>query len=309
MVQKQFNQQFPFYEIWYGKINFSPKSALWFRYTLLNGEKKESALWAIFFTKNHIVAQKEIYSLESLVFKDSSIFLPNGTLSSSKVQGNLPKIQWDMTYTSNHGSNDLMPKFIQTFHISKSFTTTPMVDGRFHGLLTVDGKRIEIQNGYGMMGHVWGKRYAQEWVWAHSNQFDESGILFEGLSARLSICGIQTSPLTSLYVRANEHDYHFNRLRDLLFSQSLYKEGYWNFEAHSKSTSVIGKCRALPKDIATITYTDTNNSSLYCHNSKLASMVLTLIDHDRKTEDTWTSYETTAFEWVTRTPPSTPPLL
>lgn len=305
----RYNGQSPFYEVWYGKINFPSKAALWFRYTLLSGKTKESALWAIYFSKDNIVAQKETHSLKDFTSQGGSLSLPNGFLSKTEARGILPRIQWNFTYRTLHGENNLVPSFIKTLHLSKSLTTTPVLDGRFTGEVIIDGQKMDIQDGYGSIGHVWGKRHAHEWAWAHCNQFDESGVLFEGLSAKLSICGIHTRPLTSLYLKTNDSEYHFNRPRDLLFSGSVFKEGYWNFEAHSESASLVGRLRAFPKNIATITYTDTDDSLLYCHNSKLSSMAITLVDHDRRTEDTWTSFETSAFEWVTRTAPSSPPLL
>ncbi|MBI2027255.1 MAG: hypothetical protein HYS98_05585, partial [Deltaproteobacteria bacterium] len=65
-LSPHFKHQFPFYEVWYGKLNFDENKSLWFRYTLLNGKTKESALWAIFFDENKIIAQKKMFPLEKI---------------------------------------------------------------------------------------------------------------------------------------------------------------------------------------------------------------------------------------------------
>ena len=49
LSEARFTGQYPFYEVWYGKLNFDKEKALWFRYTLLNGVKQECAVWVIFF--------------------------------------------------------------------------------------------------------------------------------------------------------------------------------------------------------------------------------------------------------------------
>ncbi len=295
-----FKGQSPFYEIWYGKFNLAPNEAFWFRYTLLHGKTKEAALWAIYFGPQNIIAQKKVFDLSELKLSSSALELPLGFLSDSALEGFLPRIQWRLTYQNKNGTFDPVPSLFKYLHLTKTLVHTPLLDGSFSGDMVIDDQRRSFQNIPGMIGHVWGKKQALEWTWAHCNSFDQKGVIFEGLSARIPLLKWPSPPLTSLYLKYEGTEVLFNTPLDLLKSHSSFGYTFWNFKAHSHNITLTGKVKSLPQKIAVITYTDTDDSHLYCHNSKLADLELTIFEHNTHTPKIFKSDGTTALEWVTR---------
>src|SRR3989338_5860692 len=299
-MEFHFKGQCPFYEIWYGKFNISPNEAFWFRYTLLNGKTKEAALWAIYFGPEKIIAQKKAFDLSQLKLTPSAIELPLGFLRDSALEGFLPRIQWCLTYQNKNRTFDPVPSLFKRLHLTKTLFFTPLLDGVFGGDLVVDDQRRSLQQVPGMIGHVWGTQQALEWTWAHCNSFDQKEVVFEGLSARISLLKWPSPPLTSLYLKYEGKEYIFNTALDLFKSQSSFGYTFWNFKAHSKEITLSGSVKSSPQKIAVITYTDTDDSHLYCHNSKLADLELTILEHKTQTQKILRAHGTAALEWVTR---------
>src|SRR3989338_3076129 len=299
-MNSYFKGQCPFYEIWYGKLNIAPNEAFWFRYTLLNGKTKESALWAIYFGPQKIIAQKKVFELSQLELTSSRLSLPLGFLSDTSLEGSLPHIQWRLNYQNKNGTFDPVPLLFKRLHLTKTLVQTPLLDGTFSGDIVVEDQRRSFQNIPGMIGHVWGTRQALEWTWAHCNSFDQKEVVFEGLSARIPLLKWPSPPLTSLYLKYEGKEVLFNTALDLLKSQSSFGYTFWNFKAQSKEITLSGKVKSLPQKIAVVTYTDTDDSHLYCHNSKLADLELTVFEHKTQAQKIFKSKATTALEWVTR---------
>ena len=299
-MNSYFKGQCPFYEIWYGKLNIAPNEAFWFRYKLLNGKTKEAALWAIYFGPQKIVAQKKVFELSQLELTSSRLSLPLGFLSDTALEGFLPHIQWRLTYLNKNGTFDPVPSLFKRLHLTKSLVFTPLLDGAFWGDLVIEDQKRSFQNVPGMIGHVWGTQQALEWTWAHCNSFDQKGVIFEGLSARIPLLKWPSPPLTSLYLKYEEKEYVFNSALDLLKTQSSFGYTFWNFKAHSKDITLTGNVTSLPQKIAVVTYTDTDDSNLYCHNSKCADLELKILEHKTQMEKTFKAQGAAALEWVTR---------
>ena len=290
-MKTHFKGQYPFYEVWYGKLNFDEDKAFWFRYTVQNGPTEESALWAIFFDGPRITAHKKI----------SHITSPAGTLDEQHARGHTGKIRWALTYKHNNGGFDPVPTSLKKLHLTKSLTQTPVIDARFEGVIEVEGRTYEVKNSPGMIGHVWGKKQALEWTWCHCNRFLSSDdVVFEGLSARVPILKWQSPPLTSLYIKYKGRVHLLNTLYNLITTRSHYSCGLWKFAAKNRDISVIGTARARPEYIAVITYTDTDGSQLYCHNSKLADLELCVEEFKTGHRHIFKSDKKAALEWVTR---------
>ena len=299
-MKTYFKGQYPFYEVWYGKLNFGGDKAFWFRYTLQSGLTKESALWAIFFNGPRIAAQKKIFSLSEINL-ENHITCPSGSLDEHHVEGHTGQIRWALTYQHNHEAFDPVPALLKKLHLTKSLTQTPVLNARFQGVIDVEGNTYEVKNSPGMIGHVWGKKQALEWTWCHCNQFLSSDdVVFEGLSARIPILKWKSPPLTSLYIKYNGQVHLLNTLYNLITIRSAYGCGLWEFVAKNRDISLKGTAATSPEHMAVVTYTDTDGSLLYCHNSKLADLELCVEEFKTGRKYTFKSEKKAALEWVTR---------
>ncbi|HLD73812.1 MAG TPA: tocopherol cyclase family protein [Bdellovibrionota bacterium] len=305
LSEARFTGQYPFYEVWYGKLNFDKEKALWFRYTLLNGVKQECAVWAIFFNGSKITASKKKFPLSHIKF-ENNITLPAGALNIHHVNGNVGNIQWDLAFQHEGETFDPVPTLFKKLHLTKSLVTTPVLNAQFKGKIEVEGAPYVVQDAPGMIGHIWGQKQALEWTWCHCNQFvGEHDVVFEGLSAKIPILKWKSPPLTSLYLKyegdsPNGKTHVFNSVRNLISAQSTYGYGEWSFSAKNKEISLKGLAQSLPQHIAVITYRDTDDTLLYCHNSKLANLELHVEEFKTGKKYTFKSEKKAALEWVTR---------
>lgn len=308
-----------FYEVWYLKFNLpaqgtTPGPALWLRFTTLsltNGLKKVAETWAIFFDPTAPGATKKIaikntaslgaYDTKSdgSVQIEDSVFGADHT--SGCVMGRGNKIEWDLKYQPNDFTFFHVPQVLQKLKLTKSIVCKPNVNIKFSGTFSVNDKKYEVTDAPGCQGHIWGKRYALDWAWAHCNFFDSGAdAAVEVLSARVKLGGMVASPqMSALFLEYKGERHEFNRLTDAFAIKSEYNLTKWGFTADKGALRVVGQINCDLKDLLAVTYEDTEGSYLYCNNSELASMDLSIY-RNGKLETTLRSKQTTGFETVSR---------
>jgi hypothetical protein len=85
---------------------------------------------------------------------------------------------------------------------------------------------------------------------------------------------------------------------------SFFGEGSWTFKTTQKGVTLEGEVIAPSEEkIAVVQYTDTDDSSLWCYNSKLAELRLRITDPKRNLDKSFVAKETAAFEIVDRQSP------
>jgi len=137
----------------------------------------------------------------------------------------------------------------------------------------------------------------------HCNSFEgDQQVVFEGISARIKVGGKESPPLTSTVLYVDDKEYAFSSFKILLATESKFGDGEWEFEAKSAVATLTGKAVA-PGKVALVEYTDTDDSNLWCHNSKLANLELELTDHQSKATKKFVAKGTAAFELVDRNRP------
>ena len=310
----------PFYEVWFGKIDIEPNKAFWFRYTILNGKEKEASTWAILFDKNNVKTGKETYPLETLSLANE-IIVPDETninrfknisevfhlgkhhLDESNAIGYAGNISWDLKFSDSGLRFEHVPPFVKLLGVAKSIYNACFLDLKFSGTIIYNNEKINLDDRSGMIGHIYGKKSAHAWAWAHCNNFDNAqNVIFEGLSAQIEIGGKISPPLTSFVFIRNNEKISFSSTIHLFKNDSNFTDGKWEFEAKNKKYTLKGIALATGK-VALVEYTDTDGSKLWCNNSKIASLKLTLINNNTNTEEVFDSKITTAFEIVNRIKP------
>lgn len=310
----------PHYEVWYGKIDVSPNRAFWFRYTILNGKRKEASTWAILFENDGITTGKNTWPLDRLAppnaviipdTADSGRFegkkqvfhLGKNHLDEANAIGQAGAVSWDLSFIDRGKRFEHVPASVKVLGVAKSTYYDCLMDLRISGEIRSGSQTISLDNRPGMIGHIYGKQSAHEWAWVHCNSFEgEEDVVFEGLSARIKVGGKESPPLTSTVLYVNDKEYAFSSFRILLSTRSEFGGGQWEFEARSAEATLTGKAIA-PGKVALVEYTDTDDSNLWCHNSKLADLELELTDDRTKTTQRFTAKGIAAFELVDRKRP------
>lgn len=314
-------QKNEFYEIWYLKLN-QPSAgplagpALWLRLTTLslgNGLKKVAETWAIFFEPQAQSASRKIairntssigaYSTreDGTVQIEDSVLGPGFT--SGAVVGRGHRIEWDLKFDPNPLTFFHVPQTLKKMRIARSNACKPNVNIRLQGSFTVNGTRYECADAPGCQGHLWGKRLPREWAWAHCNLFDGAGgenAVIEALSSRLQIGGVlNTPPISAMYFEYKGERHEFNRLTDAVSIRTNYALTKWQFAADRGPLRLLGEVSCDLKDLVAVTYEDTQGSFVYCNNTELASMNLSVY-FKGKLDATLRSRMTTGFETASR---------
>lgn len=312
-----------FYEVWYLKFNLPAQGtaagpALWLRFTTLsssNGLKKVAETWAIFFDPTSTgptrkLAIKNTSTLGAYSTKaDGSLHIEDSVFAadhtSGCVVGRGNRVEWDLKFTPNDYTFWHVPSFLQKAKLTKSVVCKPNVNVTFTGTFKVNDKTYTVSNAPGCQGHIWGTRYAHKWAWMHCNMFEApngelSTTVLEGLSAQVKLGGVITSPqMSALFLQYKDDRFELNTMRDAFSIKSEFGLTKWIFSAEKGRLRIAGDISCDVKDLLAVTYEDTDGSYLYCNNSELASMTLSIY-HNGKLEETVKSRQTTGFETVAR---------
>jgi hypothetical protein len=304
-----------FYEVWYLKLNLGEaQPALWLRFTTLSlksGLKTVAETWAIFFEPGAESAGRKLalkntstlgaYRTEAdgTVAIEDSLFGPDHTSGCVVSRGN--RIEWDLKFSPNSYTFFHVPQLLQKLKLTKSVVCKPNMNVRFTGSFTVNGKRYECSDAPGCQGHIWGKSYAHGWAWAHCNLFEGGKpAALEILSARVKLGGVVTSPqMSALCLEYKGERHELNRLADAFTTKSDYALTRWQFCGERGPLRVQGVINCDVRSLVAVTYEDTQGSLLYCNNTELASMTLSVY-HRGKLDGTLQSRLTTGFETVSR---------
>ena len=274
------------------KLNLTGRrQALWLKFTVVepahgHGEATV-AVWAVFFDranpertralKTVLPATAATWQADRFLIRFGESEIARGR-SHGKVADAAGAISWDLTWTVEElGFRHFPSDRMYELPFPRSKATSPTIDARFRGTVTVDGEEIAVDEAPGMHGHNWGERHAEEWVWAHCNAFGQDGVVFEGLSARVAMGPLSTPLLTILHVRTPVEVVTFNRLRDIIGSTSRHHGLYWSFEATNGPWRLQGVIHGRPENFVGVDYHDPDGTVHHCLNSKVASAEVRLL--------------------------------
>jgi hypothetical protein len=161
------------YESWFvsARDPVSPR-ALWIRHTRLrSGAGPESvALWCTVVDPGldrQPVVVKQVFA----AFPSGAAAAPGQFRGTAAMAGQ--KVRWDLAITSEQPSLRLLrPAMLYRAPLPRTKLEASVPDGVVSGLLEVDGRRVEVNQWRGTVGHNWGTEHADRWVWLHAAGFD-----------------------------------------------------------------------------------------------------------------------------------------
>jgi len=127
------------------------------------------------------------------------------------------------------------------------------------------------------LGHLWGRRMAQEWRWAHA--VFAGGTVFEIVSARVRLGPWLSPPLTSANLWHEGRIYRSSPW-SLLMSGSRAEAGLWLFRVSLGDLTAEGECGQDHSLLARLEYSSPEGRRLACDNSKTGFMRLRLSGRD-----------------------------
>lgn len=282
------------YEVWFITLNHrASQRGFWFRYTVESpaNSAPRAAIWAAAFNRRNPesnIGLKREYAIEQFAFEgreDFSLRISDSLFSASRASGSVDSdshsISWDLSFTPNPKTYHHVTPAINRLSRPSSFICSPNLDTRYSGTISIDEQEFALEDEPGCQSHLWGRKHVNEWVWVHSNAFENHpGTVFEGLAARQRRARRTLPPIQSLYLRHRGEEYRFVRLRLAEQWQRKLGIGYWSFSAMNRNIYIEGTAQCRLRDMLQVEYADPDGERLYCINSEVASMKIRLFRRD-----------------------------
>jgi hypothetical protein len=284
----------PHVESYFFKLNAPPSKkttkaeALWIKATIyapqIAPERAVAETWAIAFDpQSRHVATKDTVDLTEAVFPWHSPHLRvadliiDQTRISGAVEGHGHCIELDLNLSfGDHGvqNRPMVPFFhpaMYTLPFPRTKLVTPRPTFRINGSYRVDGKRISVEGWPAMQGHNWGTAHAPSYAWCHCNHWHETqDLVFEGLTAHLSLGRWLSPPLTLICVRYKGKNHYFNTPLALVGNRGSIGRLRWRFQATGPQGEITGALESPPTDFVGLYYRNPDGSVIHCLNSKIA---------------------------------------
>jgi tocopherol cyclase-like protein len=284
----------PHYEVWFLTLNHrASQRGFWFRYTTESplasrqDSRPTAGLWAAAFCRassDQTLGLKREYGIDQFAFEGQENFkltLGESFFSSSRAAGRVDSggnsIEWDLSYAPCQKTYHHLSRTVNQLARPSSFVCSPNLDTRFSGTIVVNGRSIVLEDEPGCQSHLWGRKHVDDWVWVHSNAFENHpGTVFEGLAARPRRAGRTLPPIQSLYLRHRGEEHRFVRLRLAEQWQRKLGMGYWSFSAMNTRVYIEGAAQCRLRDMLQAEYSDPDGERLYCINSEVANLKIRL---------------------------------
>jgi len=276
------------YESYFLRANHPTEpQAFWIRYTIFSPagkpDKAIGELWAVYFDSRagtNVAVKKEVpfnrcsFSSSALDVKIDSAILNAGKLNGD-ASANKHEISWDLAYSGNSKPLFLLPlkMYSAGFHKAKALVPLPMA--KFNGVLTVDGKMIEVQNWVGSQNHNWGSKHTDLYAWGQVEGFDNNAnSLLEVATAKVKIGPFWTPSMTPIVLRHKGEEIALNRIGQTLRAKGQFTYFDWCFKSGNEKYELEGRIWADRSRFVGLNYYNPPGGNKFCLNSKIASCTL-----------------------------------
>ncbi|MEZ4450914.1 MAG: tocopherol cyclase family protein [Nannocystaceae bacterium] len=271
------------YEVWYLTCNhLESATGYWIRYTLeapLDGEPY-AQLWFAFFDHRQPAHNFAIHRTLPIAAMRAavgpfSVTVGEGVLGHDRCAGSIAgaghRASWDLRWipaTETH--LHLPPLMYRRGGLGETSVLSPNLAVPLSGEIVVDGRRFTLAGDPGGQTHVWGRKHANAWAWAHCTSFvGPHSAAFEALTVRLRRRGVTLPPLTILALELDGESYHFTRFRHTLRTEGSWATGRYTFRARGARVRLHGELTARPEDMVVAPYVDPDGERSYCANTEV----------------------------------------
>ncbi len=271
------------YEVWYATLSHrASRSGFWIRYTLespLPGHGEPYAqLWFARFDADDPAANFGInrrFPITSLRAQAApfSLGLGDGVeLRHDGMRGALAgdghEARWDLAWQPAGETLRLLPDFAYKTDLVITKVHSPNQNVRASGEIVVDGRRYTLDGDPLGQTHIWGRKHAYAWAWAHCNGFaGDDGAALEALSVRLKRGSIILPTLTLFTVMLDGEEIAFRQPWQLPLARGQWRTGSYHFAGTGPDTRVEATITSRADDMILVEYLDPDGDPVFCHNS------------------------------------------
>lgn len=278
------------YEVWYLTLNHRPTgTGFWIRMTLevpLPGRGDPHArVWFAAFDSEEPgrgFAVNRAYPIGDLELSASPFAVRIGRAllghdhASGSIGGSGHSARWELAWPPAERTHRQLPEVVYRTHFADTRVVSPNLDVPVRGTIEIDGRTLVLDGEPGGQSHLFGRKHAHAWAWAHCNAFSgRPGAVLEAITVRLKR-GIVLPPLTLLTLYLDGAVYRFTRLTDALFSRGSFATARYAFRAAGRDVRIAGELACRPEDMVLAEYVDPDGEPVFCANTEVADAQVTL---------------------------------
>ncbi len=194
------------------------------------------------------------------------------------LRGDGHELRWDLRWEPASTVHRHMPAVMyRRGGLGETTVLSPNLSVPAEGAIVVDGRRYELSGEKLGQTHLWGRRHAYTWAWAHCTTFmgGESAAL-ECLTVRLERMGRLLPWMTMLTLHLDGAVHHFNTLRDVLGrrAEGTIAGCCYTVSARSGGLRLRGLFSCRPQDMIVAPYVDPDGTPSYCSNTVVGDLEL-----------------------------------
>jgi len=217
--------------------------------------------------------------------EEEEIHIGDNLLSPGTARGRLEggRFLWSLEFASRTRPLVLLPSPFYSALVPTSKLTTPLPDGTASGTIRVGGYTISCRDVQLSLGHNWGRRHSDSYVWAQAAATEgEEPFFFEGCGVPADYPTSCESPrraprLTVGKVRSGYRELAFNSPYSLAASTSRTGRDWWRFEMKNTSWLLRGEVTLRRGLVAGLRYVQPDGAIRSCLNSMMADAELSLL--------------------------------
>ena len=285
------------YESFFLRANHPTRPlAFWIRYTIFSPQARPAdaigELWAVYFdgeTNQHVAAKREVpFAQCAFGRSEFSVDIATAHLEAGRLQGTAGPVEpeggahtidWDLSFDGAAPPLFFLPLALYRTRLpsAKSLVSAPLAV--YHGMLSIDGKTIDVSNWVGSQNHNWGRKHTDFYAWGQVAGFDTHADSFlEVATARLKLGPLWTPFMTLLVLRHRGEQFALNRLRQSLRAHGSVQYFTWQFRSETDRVCIDGTISAPRQAFVGLRYYNPPGGIKHCLNSKLAACELRLTD-------------------------------
>lgn len=288
------------YEVWYLTLT-DPASGVgvWIRLTLLAPLDGEAtcALWlaAMDPAGGGVVARKATHPISALAARDDPfrVTIAGAHLDDHGTAGRLDDVAWDLRWAPGRPYDHVHP-LLRRARVARTVLTLLHGDVAVRGTVELPGgRRLEVDGARGGQAHLHGSKHASCWAWVHAGDLvDADGApvadtFLDGVSVVLPRLGRDRGPSTPVVGRFLGEDFASTSPARVVANRSHFGLVGWELEAVDGPRRVIAHVAADRDLLAGVTYHDPDGERVYCYNSEVASIHLSVLDRARRPRPGW----------------------
>lgn len=187
--------------------------------------------------------------------------------SVGQLAGNGHEVRWDLRWEPG-ATMCWYPDAFYKRPIAESTALSPNPRVPLSGRLVVDGEEIVLDRVVAGQSHVWGKKHAYAWLWAHCSDLPGSrDTTLEIVAGRMQKRGVVLPVLGGISLVLDGEELSLNSLSHIVRNKFDWSTGRARFRGSSLRTRIEGELSCRPEDMVNAPYMDPDGQGLYCANT------------------------------------------